>query len=142
MNRRAVIAVTALLVTACGGIASTTATPTLTPATLNRPTSPVKITLVTPTNGEVVHGSTVHIVVAISGGTVTPQYSTHISPTVGHVHLYFDNQLVYMSYTLHQDLPVQPGFTYTMYAEWVAADHFPFSPRDVTPPVIFHVAAA
>ncbi|MBV9100326.1 MAG: hypothetical protein JOZ46_09270 [Candidatus Dormibacteraeota bacterium] len=143
---RALIVTTlaALTIAACGATAtpSSSATPTLTPATLSRPPTSVKITLVTPTNGEVVHGSTVHIVVVISGGTVTPTYSTHISPTVGHVHLYFDNQLVYMSYTLHQDLPVQPGFTYTMYAEWVAADHFPFSPRDVTPPVIFHVAAS
>ena len=58
------------------------------------------------------------------------------------VHLYFDNQLVYMSYTLHQDLPVQAGFTYSMYAEWFAADHFPFSPRDVTRPVISRVASS
>ncbi len=139
--RRLVIALVATgLVAACGGTSAATATPTLTPATLVRPSSPVKVRLLSPTNGEVIHGKTVHIVVSITGGTVTRLYSTHISPTVGHVHLYFNNQLVYMSYTLHQDLPVQPGLTYTMYAEWVAADHFPFSPRDVTPPIIFKVA--
>lgn len=134
----------AVLLTACGGAAQATplSTPTLTPATLNRPASPVKVTLVSPTNGEVVHGSTVHVVVRISGGTVTPTYSTHISPTVGHVHLYMNNQLVYMSYTLHQDLPVIPGAEYAMYAEWVAADHFPFHPRDITATVFFTVASS
>ena len=100
----------------------------------------MQITLVSPTSGEVVHGSSVHVVVAITGGTVTPVYSTHISPTIGHVHLYLNSQLVYMSYTLQQDLPVNPGAEYAMYAEWVASDHFPFSPRDVTTKVYFSVS--
>ena len=104
--------------------------------------SPVKITLLSPTNGEVVHGNMVNVVVAISGGTVIAVYSTHISPTVGHVHLYMNNQLVYMSYTLHQALPVNPGVLYSMYAEWVASDQFPFSPRDVTPTIYFKVASS
>jgi hypothetical protein len=29
-----------------------------------------------------------------------------------------------------------------MYAEFVAQDHFPFSPRDVTPTIFFTVAPA
>jgi len=128
------------ILAACGSTAQATATPTLTPATLSRPASPVTIKLVSPTNGEVVHGKMVSVVVSITGGTVTPTYSTHVAPTVGHVHLYFNNQLVYMSYTLHQDLPVQPGLEYTMYAEFVAQDHFPFSPRDVTHTIFFTVS--
>ncbi|MBV8195592.1 MAG: hypothetical protein JOY80_08695 [Candidatus Dormibacteraeota bacterium] len=144
MRRLMFLLSAAAVLTACGAAAATSpaATPTLTPATQNRPPSPVRVTLVSPTNGEVVHGSVVHVVVSISGGTVTKAYSTNISPTVGHVHLYMNNQLVYMTYTLHQDMPVNPGVEYTMYAEWVAADHFPFSPRDVTPRVFFTVAAS
>jgi hypothetical protein len=141
MRRLAVVVLAAVVVTACGS-ATPAATPTLTPATQNRPTSPVTITLVSPTNSELVHGSSVHVVVTVSGGTVTRVYSTNISPTVGHVHLYLNNRLVYMSYTLHQDLPVNPGVLYAMYAEWVAADHFPFSPRDVTPTIYFRVTAS
>ncbi|MBV8301545.1 MAG: hypothetical protein JOY68_06450 [Candidatus Dormibacteraeota bacterium] len=115
---------------------ASTSSPTLT----NRPSSPVHITLVSPTNNSVVHGNKVHVVVSISGGVITQQVSTHISPTVGHVHLYFNNQLVYMSYTLQEDIPVQPGLEYTMYAEFVAQDHLPFNPRDVTPSIFFTVA--
>jgi len=114
--------------------------PTQSTTVSNRPSSPVKIFLVSPTNGEVVHGTSVHIVVRIQGGTISQTYSPHVSPTVGHVHLYFNNQLVYMSYTLQQDLPVHPGLEYTMYAEFVAQDHLPYNPRDVTPTVFFTVA--
>ena len=147
MNRCAfVIALAAMLLTACGeATSSSTAAPTapsLTPATTNRPPSPVKVAFVSPSSGEVVHGSTLHVVVTVTGGTVTPAYSTQISPTLGHVHLYLNGQLVYMAYTLQQDLPVNPGAEYAMYAEWVAADHFPFSPRDVTPTIFFSVAAS
>ena len=139
-----VLALCVMVLSACGGSSASTSTPIAgyTPSTLTRPTSPVQITLVSPTSGEVVHGSSVHVVVAITGGTVTPVYSTHISPTVGHVHLYLNSQLVYMSYTLQQDLPVNPGAEYAMYAEWVASDHFPFSPRDVTTKVYFSVASS
>ena len=142
MRRCVLVILAALTVAACGGTATPTATPSLTPATTNRPASDVKVTIVSPTNGEVVHGNMVHVVVTVSGGTVTPSYSTKISPTVGHVHLYMQNQLVYMSYTLSQDLPVSPGLSYALYAEWVAADHFPFSPRDLTPTVVFTTAPA
>lgn len=146
MRRPLAVLVTALTLAACGGPApSATGTPapaTLTPATTNRPRSDVKVTIVSPTNGEVVHGTSVHVVVTVSGGTVTPSYSTKISPTVGHVHLYMQGQLVYMSYTLQQDLPVTPGLSYQLYAEWVAADHFPFNPRDITPTVVFSVASS
>lgn len=142
MRRWIVVALSVTVLPACGGAPASTSTPIAgyTPATLSRPASPVQITLVSPTSGEVVHGASVHVVVAITGGTVTPVYSTHISPTVGHVHLYLNSQLVYMSYTLQQDLPVNPGAEYAMYAEWVASDHFPYSPRDVTAKVYFSVA--
>jgi hypothetical protein len=142
MRRYALVLLATVTAAACGGTATPTATPLLTPATSNRPSSDVKVTIVSPTNGEVVHGNTVHVVVTVSGGTVTPNYSTQISPTVGHVHLYMQNQLVYMSYTLSQDLPVSPGLSYALYAEWVAADHFPFNPRDITPTVVFTTAAS
>ena len=139
MHRLLLLAALAAVLSACGS------TPMPTPSqTLNighRPASPVGVTLVSPTNGEVVHGDVIHVVVAVSGGTVEQNYSTNISPTHGHVHLFLNSQLVYMSYTLHQDMPVHPGLTYSMYIEWVASDHLPFSPRDLTQPIIFTVAA-
>jgi len=123
-----------------------TATPTLTPYPTpsgglgHRPSTPVKITLLSPTNGEVVDGTSVLVKVSIAGGTITTVTTSDITPTKGHVHLYLNNQLIYMSYTLQQPITVKPGLEYSMYAEFVAQDHFPFSPRDVTPTIFFTVA--
>ena len=47
-------------------------------------------------------------------------------------------QIVSMNYGLEQDLPVTPG-TYVFRAEFVAADHAPFSPRVESPEVVFTV---
>jgi hypothetical protein len=102
----------------------------------------VKITLVAPSSGEVVHGTTLVVRVSITGGVVTQVTTADITPTKGHVHLYLNNQLIFMSYTLSQPITVKPGLEYSMYAEFVAQDHFPFAPRDVTPTVFFTVAPA
>jgi hypothetical protein len=45
-----------------------------------------------------------------------------------------------MNYKPTLDLPVAPGLTYAIYAEFVATDHFPFNPRITTPTIYVHVA--
>jgi hypothetical protein len=142
MRRRIItlLIATAALLAACGSDSTPTTTASPTPNLATRPSTPVKIYLVSPTNGEVVHGDMVHVQVRIVGGVISTITSTHITPTLGHVHLYFDNQLIYMAFSLQENLPVHAGVTYTMYAEFVAQDHFPFYPRDVTPTIIFTVA--
>ena len=102
-------------------------------------THSAKVTILSPVNGVVVHGSSVDVRIGLEGAVVTKAYSTNVSPREGHIHLYLDNQLIYMNYTLQQDVPVHPGFQYSLYAEFVAADHFPFQPRDQTPPIYFSV---
>jgi hypothetical protein len=150
MRRPLLILLTALtvLLTACASAsaADPTGTPGPTPYPTpvgglgHRPSSPVKITLLSPTNGEVVHGTSLLVKVSVVGGIITPTTSSVISPTKGHVHLYINNQLIYMQYSLSETITVKPGLEYAMYAEYVAQDHFPFSPRDVTPTIFFTVA--
>ena len=151
MRRPLLVLLTAVLLsmTACASpagdpTASGTPAPTPYPTPVgglgHRPSSPVKITLLSPTNGEVVHGTSVLVKVSIVGGIITPTTSSIISPTKGHVHLYINNQLIYMQYSLSETITVKPGVEYAMYAEYVAQDHFPFSPRDVTPTIYFTVA--
>jgi hypothetical protein len=152
MRRPILVLLTAVLVsvTACGSAAADggSGTPAPTPYPTpsgglgHRPSTPVKITLVAPTSGEVVHGTTLVVRVTITGGAVTQVTTADITPTKGHVHLYLNNQLIFMSYTLSQPITVKPGLEYSMYAEFVAQDHFPFAPRDVTPTVFFTVAPA
>jgi hypothetical protein len=151
MRRPLLVLLTAVLLgmTACSsstGDPTASGTPAATPYPTpigglgHRPSSPVKLTLLSPTNGEVVHGTSLLVRVSVVGGIITPNTSSIISPTKGHVHLYMNNQLIPMLYTLSETITVKPGLEYAMYAEYVAQDHFPFSPRDVTPTIYFTVA--
>jgi hypothetical protein len=126
----------------CGGPASSLAAPTTGPsagASLGpRPSSAAVVSIIQPQSGAQVIGTTVHVVLSLTGATILTQTTTDIRPDQGHVHLYVDNVLVSMNYGLEQDLPVHPG-TYVLKAEFVAADHAPFSPRVWSPEVFFTV---
>jgi hypothetical protein len=143
---RLVLAVVAVLlvVAACGGSTGATVVPSIGPSLVaptpagSRPSSPAVLTFISPTNNEVVSGTTLHVQLTLQNATIVPATTTNISPTTGHIHLYVDNALVSMNYQLTQDLPVHPG-TYVIYAEFVAADHAPFDPRVKTPEIIFTV---
>jgi hypothetical protein len=143
----ATLAVVFCLVAGCAGCGSdTTASSTPTPSATvppgtpppNRPASPAKISITSPVDGSTVSGTMIHVVVALTGAQVVQATSSNISPTQGHVHLYIDGNLQYMAYTLSQDFPVHPG-TYTIKAEFVASDHFPFNPRVYSQPIVFTV---
>lgn len=117
------------------------ATPTTAPSALGaRPSSPATVEILQPTSGTTVTGSTVHVVLKLSGAEIVQQTTTTIRPDQGHVHLYVDNVLVSMNYGLEQDISVNPG-TYVLKAEFVAADHAPFSPRVWSKEVFFTVKA-
>lgn len=136
-----ILAVTALTaLTACGGGSATSPSPTarVTPNQASRPSSPAVLAITSPASNAVITGTTVHVAVSLQNATVVQQTSTHIQPDQGHVHLYLDNQLIYMQYQLQQDVPVKPG-VYSLKAEFVAADHFPFNPRVWSSVVIFTV---
>lgn len=143
LKRFALLAASVTVLAACGSApASPTPAPTRPTAPLgNRPSSPAHIWFIAPTSNETVHGSVLHIDIGISGAQLTTSTSTNISPTLGHIHLYTNNALNYMNYKPTLDLPVAPGLTYAIYAEFVATDHFPFDPRVITPTIYVHVAS-
>jgi hypothetical protein len=137
MPRVPAAAVIALLVAACSNGAVATqpaASPTLGP----RPSSPATVEIVKPAANSTVSGTSVHVVLKLTGATIVQQTTTTIRPDEGHVHLTVNGVLVSMNYGLEQDLPVQPG-TLVLRAEFVAADHAPFNPRVLSPEVIFTV---
>jgi hypothetical protein len=103
-----------------------------------RPSSPAKVSIVQPVSGATVEGTSVHIVLSLTGATIVSQTTTNIRPDQGHVHLYVDNVLVSMNYGLEEDLPVTAG-TYVVKAEFVASDHAPFNPRVWSNETIFTV---
>jgi hypothetical protein len=123
--------VAAMLLISCRG--QTTASPSVV-----RPSSPAVVTIVEPTAGQTVSGTTVHVVLSLTAAKIVSQTTTHIRPDEGHIHLFVDHVLVSMNYGLEQDLPVHPG-TYVLSAEFVAADHAPFNPRVTSADTIFTV---
>ena len=103
-----------------------------------RPSTSAKLTIVSPTADQIVTGDTVHVVVTLTGAAIVDDTNEDIRPDQGHVHLYLNNALIYMQYSLTQDITVHPG-TYVLKAEFVANDHFPFNPRDWSSQVFFTV---
>lgn len=139
----AALAATLLVVVACGSPAATAgpssgSSGNAGASSAPRPASPAMVSIVQPTNGQTLSGSSIHVVLQLSGATIVPATTTTITPTTGHVHLYVDNQLVSMNYGLEQDIPITPG-SHVLKAEFVAADHAPFNPRVYSSQVIFTV---
>jgi len=115
---------------ACGGSPSAPASSSA--AASARPSSTAKISFVSPKAGEVVNGTDVRVKIDLTGATIVQQTTTDIRPDQGHIHLYLDDELVSMNYGLTATLhDVAPG-THLLRAEFVAADHVPFDPRDFT----------
>jgi hypothetical protein len=104
--------------------------PIIRPAGATRPSSPATIQIVSPRNDQVFHGdpATVPIRVRVVGGRIVPFTTTKITPTTGHVHVLIDSVLVTMTASTSTTARVSPG-SHVLVAEFVAADHLPFSPR-------------
>lgn len=101
------------------------------PATQLRPRSTGALRILTPVPGETITGGTLHVRLQLTGATITPETSTHLTPDRGHIHLILDGRVVSMAYGVEQDVAVTPG-DHLLQAEFVATDHFPFNPRVVT----------
>ena len=126
--------VAALAVTACsGGEDGGSAGPTSTAAVAaERPSSPAKLTIETPRQGQTVKQTRPELVLALDGGKVVNQTTTRVQGDEGHIHLYVDGKLVAMNYGLRQRLPQLPPGQHVVQVEFVAADHAPFDPRVLT----------
>jgi hypothetical protein len=118
-----VLVLIASIAASCSADGSTSA------ATSPRPASPAKLTIVSPTDGEQIHGSTVHVAVDLTGAEIVQTTSTNVVPTEGHLHVSLDGEIVAMNFGLTDDVPnVTPG-PHVLQVEFVAADHLPFDPR-------------
>jgi hypothetical protein len=80
----------------------------------------------------VIHGSDLKIRVRLTGARIVPATTTHIVPTQGHLHVFVDDQIVAMNFSLNGDVPnLTPG-VHVLRVEFVASDHLPFDPRVFT----------
>ena len=130
----AVLAVAVLGLAACsgGGDGGGSGAPTTTAASAApRPSSPAKLTIVTPRNGQTVkEGSQLRL--GLDDAKIVNQTTTRIQGDQGHIHLLVDGKLVNMNYGLRQRLPELTPGQHVLQVEFVAADHAPFDPRILT----------
>jgi uncharacterized protein DUF6130 len=124
----------AVCASACGGGGGPSPTPTLGA----RPASTAKLSIVSPTNGQV-DGTSLELKTRLEGARIVPATSTDLRPDEGHLHVILDDSLVTMSATLQTRLTdLTPG-RHVLQVEFVANDHAPFNPR-VIDKVSFEVA--
>jgi hypothetical protein len=127
------LAVAALGLAACSGGDGGPAAPTATTlAAATRPSSPAKLTIQTPRNGQTVRQDRPELRLVLDGGKIVNQTTTRIQGDEGHLHLLVDGKLVDMNYGLRQRLPQLPPGQHVVQVEFVAADHAPFDPRVLT----------
>jgi hypothetical protein len=127
------LAVAALGLAACSGGNGGSAEPAAaTTAVAARPSSPAKLTIVSPRNGQTVRQSRPEVRLKLVGAKIVSQTTTRIQGDEGHVHLLVDGKLVNMNYGLSERLPQLPPGQHVLQVEFVAADHAPFEPRVLT----------
>jgi hypothetical protein len=130
--RAAVLLAAALALVACSGGDGGSAQPAATTVAAARPSSPAKLTIETPRNGQTVHQDRPEVRLNLVGAKIVSQTTTHIQGDEGHIHLIVDGKLVNMNYGLSQRLPQLTPGQHVLQVEFVAADHAPFEPRVLT----------
>ena len=90
--------------------------------TAQRPSTTATVAIVSPTGGQVVTGTTLHVVLQLNGGTIIlTSTATPTSGNVGHVHLIDNGSIISMAFGTQQDISLTPG-THILEAEFVASD--------------------
>src|SRR6266508_2314098 len=126
MRRRVAVAGLALAAVLAGcssgqsGSAGQASTPPST-AAAERPSSPAKLVIEAPRNGQVVKGAGVQLRLGLQNAKVVAATTTNIRPDQGHVHVMLDGRLVSMNYGLSEALPKLTPGTHVLQVEFVAA---------------------
>jgi hypothetical protein len=128
----AVLLAAALGLAACSGGDGGSAQPAATTAVAARPSSPAKLIIESPRNGQTVRQARPEVRLELAGAKIVNQTTTRIQGDEGHIHLLVDGRLVAMNYGLRQRLPQLPPGQHVIQVEFVAADHAPFEPRVLT----------
>lgn len=125
--RRRLLAIVLVVTSACaqsesGGTTATSAA---------RPRSTARLSILEPKTGAELATNTVVVKLKLDGGRITKVVSTNLKPNEGHIHVKLDNRTITLLGSLTERVPVAPG-AHVIEAEFVAADHGPFSPRVVS----------
>jgi len=126
------LALAAFGLVACSGDRGDGAGPPATTAIARRPSSPAKLSIVSPRNGQTVRQLRPALRLDLRGAEIVNLTTTRIRGDQGHIHLFVDGKLVTMNYGLRERLPQLTPGQHVVQVEFVAADHAPFEPRVLT----------
>jgi len=128
------LAITLFGLAACsgGGAGGAAGPPAATTVVAHRPSSPAKLTIVAPGNGQTVRHDRPELRLGLDGATIVSQTTSRVQGDEGHIHVHVDGKLVDMNYGLRRRLPRLPPGQHVVQVEFVAADHVPFEPRVLT----------
>jgi hypothetical protein len=129
-----VVVVATLIATSCGSDGSTTSSPAV------RPASTAELSITSPKDGATIDGSTVDLVVKLTGAKLVAATTTDLRPDEGHLHVSLDDRLLTMTSGTSYQIPDVPPGQHLLKVEFVANDHAPFDPR-VIAAVTFTVKA-
>jgi hypothetical protein len=127
-----VVALAVFGLAACSGGGGDGAAPPATTAVAQRPSSPARLSIVSPRNGQTVRERRPALRLDLRGAKIVNQTTTRVRGDQGHVHLFVDGKLVTMNYGLRERLPELTSGQHVVQVEFVAADHAPFEPRVLT----------
>ena len=121
----------ALTAAACsGGDGGSEAPATTAAPAAARPSSPAKLTIVSPRNGQTV-GEAAELRLGLNGGKIVNQTTTRVQGDEGHIHLHVDGKLVDMNYGCASASPSsRPGSTSSRSSS--SPPTTPFDPRILT----------
>lgn len=130
--KRAGLLALLLTLAACGGGGGDTNGTGASDSPSPRPSSPAVLTILSPTPGQVVTGTTFRVKVKLENARLLEQASRTITPDTGHVHIALDGKTVTLLAGLEYELTgLTPG-SHLLEASFAAADHGAFNPPVVT----------
>ena len=112
------------LVGSCGDGGGTTST--------QRPSSTATITIVEPKAGEVITTKKFTVRLKLEGGRIANVVDKDLTPDEGHVHVSVDGKIITQTFGLTQELEAPKDGQHLLQAEFVAKDHGPFDPRELS----------
>ena len=129
MKRTRIVVLVALALTLAACDSGPSPTPSPTSSLGSRPSSSAKISIVSPTAGQIVSTKGVIVKVSLEGATLSKQASTNLRPDQGHIHLLVDDRTITLLGSLEVETGPLTAGTHLIQVEFAANDHGPFNPR-------------
>jgi len=99
------------------------------PSSGARPSSTAAISIIEPEHNATIDTDTLTVRTELTGGTISSEVSTNLTPDEGHVHVKIDGKTLTLNSGLEEEIDAPEPGSHLLEVEFVASDHGPFNPR-------------